>query len=286
MKALFHRMVQAMGVEGLTIPTTLVKFYKKGEEIPQEVLEYHTDHITLTSCQTTKQASLGDAICLTRQNIGCVAAAISLGLVDQNDQKPFEGPRVYTEIMREHTDNQAKFTPPTPHDFTEGVVYSCKDAGRPEFGLFGKEDVGRYKEVAIAKNAVAEMIAIQPAVMEAVFFYSPEFEELELIPDVIICSIRPVELTRIIQAYQYNTGKRIEASMGGLRAVNSDLIARPYLTQKINISPYCLGARLIAQFEANRLGIGIPYAAFEEIVQGMEDSKTGFPFHLYPGAAE
>ena len=31
--------------------------------------------LTLTSCQATKQASLGDAVLLTRRNIGCVAAA-------------------------------------------------------------------------------------------------------------------------------------------------------------------------------------------------------------------
>ena len=74
--------------------------------------------------------------------------------------------------------------------------------------------------------------------------------------------------------------------MGGLRVVNSDLIVRPYLEQKINVSTYCLGARLIAQFEADRLGIGLPYAMFEQTVQGMEDSQTGFPFQLYPGATD
>jgi hypothetical protein len=34
------------------------------------------------------------------------------------------------------------------------------------------------------------------------------------------------------------------------------------------------------------MGIGMPFKIFEVIVQGMEDSKTGFPFPLYPGASE
>ena len=72
--------------------------------------------------------------------------------------------------------------------------------------------------------------------------------------------------------------------MGGLRVVNSDLIVRPYLTNQMNISSYCLGARLIAEFEGDRLGIGMPYGIFGEIVTGMEDSKGGFPFPMYPGA--
>ena len=76
----------------------------------------------------------------------------------------------------------------------------------------------------------------------------------------------------------------IVCSMGGLRVVNSDLIVRPYLTQEINVSTYCLGARLIAEFEAERMGIGMPFNTFKEIVQGLEDSKGGFPFPMYPGA--
>ena len=107
---------------------------------------------------------------------------------------------------------------------------------------------------------------------------------MDLVPDVVILSVRPVELTRLIQGYQYITGKRIEASLGGLRVVDSDLIARPYLKNEINISTYCLGARLAAHFEAERLGMGIPFSQFETLVRGMEQSVTGYPYERYPGA--
>jgi uncharacterized protein (DUF169 family) len=283
---MYRRMVESMGVEGLEIPLTAVKFYKFGEDIPDQVLENHPFSITLTSCQAVRQALLGDAVFLTLNNIGCIAAAISLGLVDQDLSTPFEGSRVYTDIMRDQSGLESDFEPPTPKDFTEGLVYACRDAGRPDFCLFGQEDTGRFKDTATAKRAIADMMAIQPPVMKGIFLYSPDYDDLDLIPDVVVLSVRPVKLTRITQAYQYNTGKRVTASMGGLRVVNSDLIARPYLTQDINISTYCLGARLIAQYEANRMGIGMPFEKFEIIVTGMDDSKTGFPFPLYPGASE
>ncbi len=286
LKSMYDRLIKAMGVEGLKIPVTMVKFYRHGDEIPEEVMENHPDNISITSCQADKQASIGDATCLTRKNIGCIAAAISLGLVDENDENPLEGPRVYTEIMRDHAFNKEDFIPPSPKDFTNGTVYACHDAGRPEFGLFGKSDCGRYKDVETAKQAIIEMMAIQPAIMKAVFFFHPYYQEIEIIPDIVVMSIRPVELTRFISAYQYNTGKRINASMGGLRAVNSDLIARPYLTGEINIAPYCLGSRLIAKIDPDRLGIGIPFSEFKKIVKGMEDSRCGFPFHKYPGASD
>ena len=129
-------------------------------------------------------------------------------------------------------------------------------------------------------------MAIQPPTTLGVFLFSLDFNDERVEPDVVVLSLRPVELTRIIQAYQFQTGKRVTASMGGLRVVNSDLMVRPYLTQELNVSTYCLGARLIGQFEADRLGIGVPFRQFEEIVQGMKLSQGGFPFQLYPGAAD
>ena len=283
-KTLYERMISAMGREDLVIPITAVKFYRQDEIIPEAITSNQPTTITLTSCQATKQASLGDAVFLTKENIGCVAAAISLGLVDANQDSALCGARVYTDMMQHQSGLGQDFISPTPKDFTEGVVYASHAAGHPEFNLFGEGDRGRFKDVQTAKRAVQDMMAIQPAIMAGVFFYSLDFDEIEVTPDIIVLSVRPIELTRLIQAYQYNTGERITASMGGLRAVNSDLIVRPYLTQQINMSPYCLGARLIAQYEPNRLGVGMPFHHFERVVKGMEDSKTGYPFHLYPGA--
>ena len=281
---LYDRMIAALGVEGLSIPVAAVKIYKQGDDIPAGVLDCEPEGLTLTSCQSARQAGFGDSVLLTSKSIGCVAAAISFGLVDKNQDKPLGESTVYTDIMKAQSKDKENFSPPTPKDFTDGIVYACAAAGRPDFALFGDEDTGRFDSPETASRAMDEMMAIQPADTQAVFLYSLDFDDEDVEPDVIIISARPVELSRIVQAYQFHTGNRVTASMGGLRVVNSDLIVRPYLTNQMNISSYCLGARLIAEFEGDRLGIGMPYGIFEEIVTGMEDSKGGFPFPLYPGA--
>jgi uncharacterized protein (DUF169 family) len=284
LKRAYDCMIENMGVPELQIPLTAVKFFRENEIIPETVLNCRPHGVTITSCQAAKQAGLGDAVCLTRETIGCVAAAIIFGLVGQDEDDPLEGGRVYTDIMKEHVEKKEEFKTPSPRDFTNGSVYACKDAGKKEFVLFGKNDAGRYKDVETAKMAISEMTAIQPPDTQAVFFFSHDFDEENLVPDVVVLSVRQVELTRIIQAYQYNTGKRVIANMGSLRVVDSDLIVRPYLNQEINVSTYCLGARLIAQYEGDRMGIGMPFGIFMEVSRGMQDSRTGFPFHLYPGA--
>jgi uncharacterized protein (DUF169 family) len=281
---LYERMIDAFGVDDLAIPTACVKIYKQGDEIPAGVADYEPVGLTLTSCQSTRQATFGDSVLLTPKSIGCVAAAITFGLVDRNQDNPMGESLVYTDIMKSQASDDVEFVPPTPKDFSDGTVYACSAAGRPEFALFGDSDTGRYDSTQTAKRAMDDMMAIQPPTTQAVFLYALDFEDSDVEPDVVILSVRPVELTRLIQAYQFHTGKRVTASMGGLRVVNSDLIVRPYLTQEMNVSTYCLGARLIAEFEADRMGVGMPYAIFKEIVQGLEDSQGGFPFAAYPGA--
>lgn len=284
--AIDQQLIRNMDIDGLKIPTVGVKFFGSDESIPDELTRYKPDGLTLTCCQAVRQAELGDPVLLTADTIGCVAAAISLGLVDRNQDTPLGESLVYTDIMKTQADHGTQFIPPTPRQFTEGTVYACKAVGRSDFALFGPEDSGRFKDQPTAHVAVEEMMAIQPATTQAVLFAPLDFESDWLTPDVIVMSVRPVELTRIVQAYQFQTGKRVNASLGGLRVLDSDLIARPYLTGEINISTYCLGARLIAKNGPNRMGIGIPTADFRLIAEGMEASQTGYPFPLYPGASD
>jgi len=282
---LYSRMLKAMGVEDLKIPAAYAKLYRQEEELPECLAQYYPTQETVTSCQAVRHASQGHPVLLSLDNIGCIAAAISLGLVDQYRDTPLERPsRIYTSLMQQQSGLAKNFNPPSPQDFTSGLVYACRQAQKPEYCLFGPEDSGRFKDVDTARIAVERMAAIQPPAMKNIFFFSNNFEDAALKPDVVVLNVRPVELTKIIQSYQFMTGKRICASMGALRVICSDLLAWPYLNQEINVSTYCLGARLLAGFEGDRLGIGIPYQKFDLVVSGMERSKKGYPFHRYPGA--
>jgi uncharacterized protein (DUF169 family) len=227
---------------------------------------------------------LGDAVYVTEKSIGCVAAAISLGIVDATESVPLDGPRVYTEFMRKSSGRGSRFTPPSPSEFSDGTVYACKAEGREEYGLFGCEDSGRYKDRRTAIRAIRGMMSIQPPDVCGAFFFSPEAADPRIEPDVVILSLRPVELCRIVQGYQFLTGLRVTADIGGVRAGCSDLIVRPHRTGEMNFSPYCLGARLIARFEGDRMGLGFPYSLLEQVTRGVEQSRSGFPFPDYPGS--
>lgn len=283
-KQLVDRLNTTLGLAARPIPTAFVKFYRQGQDIPAQVRAAEPEEETLTSCQAARFAAQGEPILLTPASVGCIAAAISLGLVDQNRSNALPEPRVYTDLMKNQPEQRRPYRPPTPKDFTDGLVYACAAEGRFEFCLFGEKDAGRFKDLATARKAIAGMIAIQPPEMIGVFIYPAEFDEVDLTPDVALLDVRPVELTRLVQGYAFLTGEMIQASMGGLRAVNSDLIARPFLTGRINLTAYCLGARIVGGYGADRMGLGMPFDKFQTLVEGVEASRTGYPFELYPGA--
>ncbi len=283
--AIFADMIRLFGVDGLEIPAGFVKLFTNAETIPEIVRTCAPYEETLTVCQALRHAMLGQTVLLNRDNIGCIAAAISLGLVDAQQPEALNSPpRIYIQHMAGQSGRGDQFQPPAPLDFTNGTVYACHDAGRPEFGLFGPDDSGRFDSVATARKAISAMDAIQPPTIQGIFFYSLGFEGGDLSPDVVILNVRPVELTKLLQSYQYVTGRPITAHMNPLRAVDADLIARPYLTGEINISSYCLGARTLARFDGDRMGIGIPLAAFERLIEGMAASATGYPYPGYQDA--
>ncbi|KIX11859.1 DUF169 domain-containing protein [Dethiosulfatarculus sandiegensis] len=282
---LHSRLIDSFGIKDFDIPASYVKFFFKGDDIPEKVQQYHIEEESIMCCQAARHAAQGHPVLLSVANIGCVAAAISLGLVSAVQESPLSPEsRVYTDIMKKQSGKGRDFMPPSPKDFTQGAVYACKDAKRPDFSLFGEKDSGRYKDIETAQKAVSEMAALQPPQTKAVFVYGTSFDELDILPDVVVLSVRPVELARLIQGYQFETGKRVKADMGGLRAVDSDLIVRPYLTGEINVATYCLGARLVARYEADRMGMGVPFTQYELLIKGLEKSQTGYPFPRYPGA--
>ncbi len=123
---LHSRLMAAFDMDGLEIPVVFVKIYSRDDDIPAAVRDCYSDEESVMSCRFARHAARGHQVLLTIDNVGCVAAAISLGLVDQNRAEPLDGNRVYTCVMHERKDLAPDWTPPSPLDFTEGRVYACQ----------------------------------------------------------------------------------------------------------------------------------------------------------------
>lgn len=248
-----------------------VKLVPKNRELP-EGAEKSDDFQGMPWCEAVRLAAAeGKIAVIDRDNVGCTAAAIALGLVDGFQTEPLSGKRRYTDLMSEAA---------SPADFTSGYVYACKGSDNMQFALFGDNDSGRYETLGAAYNAVAAMPVIQPAVMDAAIAFPAG--KLDVEPDVVIVPVKPKQALLAIQGYSFTTGDRFVMHTIGIRGVCSDLTAMPFVEQQINGSFFCLGARALGGWGGDFLGLGMPFSIFREMVAGMKKSKNGFPYVAYP----
>jgi uncharacterized protein (DUF169 family) len=275
---LFQRFTDAFE-EPIRIPCCGLKFVKQGEtdltsefsESPNWIEAGHFRR-TLASCGYSYKAAKGGwTMKVTADTIGCPAGAMSLGLVSADSTRSFRG-GCYVKPMEKSA---------VPADFTAGFVYAPRQSGHPEFALFGHEDCGRYETLEAARRAVAGMPLIPP-VMESVYYYHPLLSRVEVAPDLVHLYCTPLEAMRLIQGYCFPTGERFTMSCIGIRGVSCDMTALPYVTQEINGTFLCLGARGITGWEGEYIGFGMPLKKFEEVVVGMEKSRAGFPYKIFP----
>jgi uncharacterized protein (DUF169 family) len=263
------RYMNVFGEEVMVVRPVGVKLIAKGKGAPEGAKAAEQG---MPWCEAVRIAAMKDeAVVITKDNVGCPAAGIALGLVDQYQNEPLSGKRKYTDLMAE---------PASPADFTNGRVYACKGSGNMQFALFGSDDSGRYGTLSAALRAVSGMTAIQPAIMGAAVAYPAD--TLAISPDVVILAVTPKQALLAIQGYNFRAGNRFEMSTIGIRGVCADLTALPFLEQKLNGSFFCLGARALAGWGGNLLGLGMPFAIFQQMVTGMEKSAESTPYKAYP----
>ena len=121
-----------------------------------------------------------------------------------------------------------------------------------------------------------------PPVMHAVYYYHPISSSVAIEPDLVHLYCTPLEAMRLVQGLCYQSGERFKMSCIGVRGVSCDMTAWPFVNQEINGTFLCLGARGISGWEEEYVGFGMPYDKLEYLVQGMEKSRKGFPFNLFP----
>lgn len=267
----YRRYMEAFGVPELPDVTAVgVKFVPRGVAPPPQAAPLA---MAYTWCYAVKQAAKGEVPLLTRETCGCTMAAIALGLVDEDETEPLPGYRQYSQNME---------AAPTPADYKAGRVFACAAADRMDLALYGPDDPGRFATVEAARRAYEAMPKIQPARMDAVVAFGPEADLADLRPDVVILALTPRETVRTVQALTFATGERFEISTLGVGGFSVDLTAAPYVTGRPNGSFMCVGARVLARWDGNLNGIGLPWKHFLALVEGMRASAKGYPFARYP----
>lgn len=137
-------------------------------------------------------------------------------------------------------------------------------------GRFSK-NIYKTKEISKSINDDMEFIKDRPVGIVVM-----PLENYKENPDIVIVVSKSYNIMRIIQAYGYFNGYSNNLRTTGLQAICQDLTTYPYNTEDINISLLCPGTRLVADWEMDEIGIGIPFKKWNEIVEGIVETTNPF----------
>ena len=147
--------------------------------------------------------------------------------------------------------------------------------------------VGNYSGVTVdASEAHAEFEGYEFNLVDlpgtySLSAYSPEElyvrkQIIEQTPDVVIVMTNAYQSMRMVQGYEYGTGKKPAIDMGAMQGMCSELTISPYLTGEMNVSVLCPSTRMLCKWSENDMAVGIPYELFEQIVEGVEATQPNY----------
>lgn len=130
-----------------------------------------------------------------------------------------------------------------------------------------------YKDAETSKSISDNMLFLEK---EPAGIAVMPLENYKEVPDIVIIVSSTYNIMRMIQGHGYFNGYTNNLRTVGLQAVCQDLTTYPYNTQDINISLLCPGTRLVANWQPNEIGIGVPFKKWYEVVQGVIETTNPF----------
>ena len=130
-----------------------------------------------------------------------------------------------------------------------------------------------YCDVDVSKSISDELLFLKEEPAGIVVMPLEKFNQA---PDVVVMVGSSYNIMRMIQGYSYFNGHTSNLRTVGIQAVCQDLTTYPYNTQDINISLFCPGTLLVANWQPGEIGVGIPFEKWNQVVEGVIETTNPF----------
>lgn len=124
---------------------------------------------------------------------------------------------------------------------------------------------GLYNSKSVARAVVEDMHFLNHKV------YGVEIAKFDEInkPDLALIVCNTLQAMRIFQGYAYTYGTPKHVSFVGNQAMCSDMLAKPFYNNDINLSLFCEGARKYGGYGEGEVGISMPAEMFHTVAYGV-----------------
>lgn len=133
-----------------------------------------------------------------------------------------------------------------------------------------------YSSVAVARRLRSAIKSLHRMPVSTYGMAIVPLRECEQTPDVIIMMTNALQSMRLIQGYEYWTGKKPQIDMGAMQGMCSELTVSPYLTGEMNVSVLCPSTRMLCKWSENDMAVSVPYELFEMVTKGVVATQPNY----------
>lgn len=126
-----------------------------------------------------------------------------------------------------------------------------------------------YSSVAVARRMRGAIKSLHRMPVSTYGLAIVPLKDCVKTPDVIIMMTNPLQSMRLVQGYEYFTGKKPVVDMGAMQGMCSELTVSPYLTGEMNVSVLCPSTRMLCKWDENDMAVAVPFELFEMITRGV-----------------
>ncbi len=133
-----------------------------------------------------------------------------------------------------------------------------------------------YSSLAVARRMRAAIKSLHREPVSTYGIAIVPLTECVQTPDVIIMMTNALQSMRLVQGYEYHTGRKPAVDMGAMQGMCSELTVSPYLTGEMNVSVLCPSTRMLCKWDENDMAVGIPFELFETVTEGVAATKPSY----------
>lgn len=126
-----------------------------------------------------------------------------------------------------------------------------------------------YSTLAVARRMRESIKSLHRMPVSTYGIAIVPLKDCQSTPDVVIIIANPLQAMRMVQGYEYFTGRKPAIDMGAMQAMCSEITVSPYLTGEMNVSVLCPSTRMLCKWSENDMAVGIPFELFEMISEGV-----------------
>lgn len=95
-------------------------------------------------------------------------------------------------------------------------------------------------------------------------------------PHIVVSISNPYTAMRIIQSYSYKFGFAQNIKFAGMGGLCTELVARSYYNNDINVSLLCSNSRFSTAWNDDEMGVSMPYSMFLDVIDGVLETLNLF----------